>query len=62
MNATTDIQEMNSTDQSLMLSKLGEHANSLDHLSTSYSINTAMKPNFPKAASCWLNKSQPTIY
>lgn len=51
MNATSDIQELESTDPALTVSKLSEHANSLDHLSTSYSINATVKLNFPTAVS-----------
>ena len=58
MNATSDIQELENTDPAFIVSKLSEHANSLDRLSTSYSINATMKLNFPTAVSCWLSKSQ----
>ena len=50
MNATSDVQELESTDPAIV-SKLGEHANSLDCLSTSYSMNARMKLNFPACIS-----------
>ena len=55
MNATSDIQEVESTDPTTIVSKLNEHANSLDCLSTSYSINARMKLNFPTCVSCRFN-------
>lgn len=56
MNATSDIQELESTDPAIIVSKLSEHANSLDCLNTSYSINARMKLNFPTCVSCWINE------
>lgn len=55
MNAISDIQEIESTDPTTIVSKLTEHANLLDCLSTSYSINARMKLNFPTCVSCRFN-------
>ena len=54
MNAASDIEELESTDTALVISKLSEHANSLDCLSTNYSINATMKLNFPTAVSYFM--------